>query len=146
MDRRRQALCDRVSAPRTHPSCGPVLIQRRRSPNPDTSASWPSASPAPRRRLCAVAFLVLLSPAVYSYSATMLQPSSLPLGVRSVEWLRTHHGNWLVDEVEHVYYTWKAPAKGGPQLKALPAVGTGRPVKPSGRDSAWPPPNQACDR
>ena len=53
----------------------------------------------------------------------MAQPSSLPLGVRSVEWLRTHHGNWLVDEVEHVYYSWKAPKKGGPQLETLPAVG-----------------------
>ena len=87
-----------------------------------------------------MAVLILLSPAVYSYSATMLQPSSLPLGVRSVEWLRTHHGNWLVDEVEHVYYSWKAPKKGGPQLKALPAVGTGRPVKPRARVAAWPPP------
>ena len=53
----------------------------------------------------------------------MLQPSSLPLGVRSVEWLRNHHGNWLVDEVESIYYGWKAPKKGGPQLKTLPAVG-----------------------
>src|SRR5690242_13417797 len=53
----------------------------------------------------------------------MLQPSSLPLGVRSVEWLRNHHGNWLVDEVERIYYSSKAPKKGGPQLKSLPAVG-----------------------
>jgi hypothetical protein len=70
-----------------------------------------------------VAVLALLSPALYSYASTMLQPSSLPLGVRSVEWLRAHHGNWLVDEVESIYYGWKAPAKGGPQLKTLPAVG-----------------------
>jgi hypothetical protein len=54
-----------------------------------------------------------------------LEPSSLPLGVRSVEWLRQHHGNWLVDEVESIYYRWKTPKKGGPQLKALPAVGLG---------------------
>jgi hypothetical protein len=87
-----------------------------------------------RRRVLGVALLVLLSPAVYSYSTTMLQPSSLPLGVRSVEWLRTHDGNWLVDSVEHVYYTWKAPKKGGPQLKALPALGVG-----SARPKAWPP-------
>jgi Phosphodiester glycosidase len=93
-----------------------------------------------------MALLILLSPAVYSFTATMVQPSSLPLGVRSVEWLRTHHGNWLVDEVEHVYYSWKAPQKGGPQLKALPAVGvgattaphTGRPSKRA-RVTAWPP-------
>src|SRR6266700_8296253 len=58
----------------------------------------------PRRRLrlrwLALAALLVLSPAVYSYTRTMLQPSSLPLGVRSVEWLRAHHGNWVVDEAE----------------------------------------------
>jgi hypothetical protein len=70
----------------------------------------------------------------------MVQPSSLPVGVRSVEWLRTHHGNWLVDEVEHIYYSWKAPKKGGPQLSALPVVGVaGRAAKPSARVKAWPP-------
>jgi hypothetical protein len=68
-------------------------------------------------------FLVLLSPVFYSYVSTMVQPSSLPLGVRSIEWLRQHHGNWVVDEAESVYYRWHAPKKGGPQLAALPAVG-----------------------
>jgi len=68
------------------------------------------------------ALAVLLAPAVWSYATTMLQPSSLPLEVRSVEWLRAHHGNWLVDQVEHAYYTWQTPAKGGPQLTALPAL------------------------
>ena len=71
----------------------------------------------------ALAFLVLLAPAAYSYTTTMMQPSSLPLWPRSVEWLRAHHGNWLVDEVEHYYYSWKTPAKGGPQLTSLPTAG-----------------------
>ena len=71
----------------------------------------------------ALAFLLLLAPAAYSYTTTMMQPSSLPLWPRSVEWLRAHHGNWLVDEVEHYYYSWKAPAKGGPQLTSLPTAG-----------------------
>ena len=87
-----------------------------------------------RRRLIGAALLVLLSPAAYSYSTTMLQPSSLPLGVRSVEWLRNHDGNWLVDGVEHVYYSSKAPKKGGPQLKALPALGVA-----AAKPKAWPP-------
>jgi Phosphodiester glycosidase len=87
-----------------------------------------------RRGLIGVALLILLTPAGYSYTATMLQPSSLPVGVRSVEWLRNHHGNWVVDEVEHVYYTWKAPTKGGPQLKALPPVGLSR----HAHGAAWP--------
>ena len=50
-------------------------------------------------------------------------PSSLPLGVRTVEWLRMHHFNWLVDETEHFYYSSETPAKGGAQLKTLPTVG-----------------------
>ena len=70
---------------------------------------------------------MLLTPVVYSYVTTMLQPSSLPLWPRTVEWLRANHGNWLVDEVEHYYYTWKAPKKGGPQLTKLPSIGVAPP-------------------
>src|SRR6476661_11268496 len=83
-----------------------------------------------RRRVLSVVsvtLLVLLTPVVYSYATTMMQPSSLPLWPRSVEWLRAHHGNWLVDEVEHYYYTWQAPDPGGPQLKTLPTVGVDTP-------------------
>jgi len=57
-----------------------------------------------RRRtavLALVAIALLILPAAYSYTTTMMKPSSLPLWPRSVEWLRAHHGNWLVDEVEH---------------------------------------------
>ena len=90
-----------------------------------------AATRVPRRRrglIAAVAVLVLLIPA-YSYATTMMQPSSLPLWPRSVEWLRAHDGNWLVDEVEHYYYSWKAPDKGGPQLTSLPKVGVGAAAK-----------------
>jgi len=99
------------------------------------------------RRLIATGVALLLAPVLYSYVSTMTQPSSLPLGVRSVEWLRANHGNWLVDEVEHVYYGWTAPAKGGPQLTSLPVVGlapaasapTARPVGAGAPAAAWPP-------
>ena len=69
-------------------------------------------------------------------------PSSLPLSVRTVEWLRMNHFNWLVDGAEHVYYTWKAPKKGGPQLTTLPAIGVGatdRRSKEHDHASPWPP-------
>src|SRR5437899_8985488 len=75
----------------------------------------------------ALVFLLLLAPAAYSYTTTMMQPSSLPLWPRSVEWLRAHHGNWLVDEVQHYYYSWQAPDPGGPQLRTLPTVGVDAP-------------------
>lgn len=95
----------------------------------------------------ALGVLALISPAVYSYAATMTEPSSLPLWPRSVEWLRAHHGNWLVDEVEHYYYTWTGPKKGGPQLARLPAVGLAavaqpvvvRPRRARQRARPWPP-------
>jgi predicted DNA-binding transcriptional regulator AlpA len=79
-----------------------------------------------RRRLrwwILLAVLVVLSPAIYSWTRMAMLPSSLPLGVRTVEWLRANHLNWLVDDAEHVYYTWQTPAKGGPQLTTLPTVG-----------------------
>ena len=90
-----------------------------------------------------IVLLVLLSPAIYSWTRMAVLPSSLPLSVRTVEWLRMNHFNWLVDGAEHVYYTWNAPKKGGPQLKTLPAVGLG--PKPERRNrhghaKPWPPP------
>jgi phosphodiester glycosidase len=88
-----------------------------------------------------VFLLLLLSPAIYSWSRMAMQPSSLPLGVRTVEWLRMHHLNWLVDEAEHVYYTWQTPAKGGPQLKTLPTVGVHTKAEAHRKAmAAWPPP------
>ena len=65
------------------------------------------------RRIVLLVVLVLLAPVIYSYTTAMMQPSSLPLWPRSVEWVRQHHGNWFVDEAEHYYYGWKAPSKGG---------------------------------
>jgi len=93
------------------------------------------------RRLSGLAVLVLLTPAVYSYVTTMMKPSSLPLWPRTVEWIRANHGNWLVDEAEHYYYTWKTPAKGGPQLKSLPPVGVTTASKAPTKHSiaVWPP-------
>ncbi len=100
----------------------------RQRARPATSARPAAPPPVPerflarrqarrrRRRwlLVASVLVVLVSPALYSYVATMIRPSSLPLSVRSVEWVRDHRGNWLVDDVERVYYGWwKAPRKAG---------------------------------
>jgi hypothetical protein len=100
-----------------------------------------------RRRILAAGVLVLLAPTIISYASWMLQPSSLSFGVRSVEWVRADvpFGNWLVDEIEHIYYTAQAPNKGGPQLKSLPAVGVSLPrilgiAKAFTQSAARPPP------
>ena len=88
----------------------------------------------------ATVVLVLVSPALYSYMATAEQPSSLPLAVRSVEWVRSHHGSWLVDETEHVYYGWlTAPRTGGPALAKLPPIGLPPPTPPPTARPTAPP-------
>src|SRR5205807_6705029 len=64
----------------------------------------------------------------YSYVTTMLQPSNSSFFVRTVEWVRGHGGAWLVNDIEHVYYSLNAPPKGGPALKSLPRVGIAAPI------------------
>ena len=70
--------------------------------------------------------VVVLSPVIYSYVTAMTKPSSLPLGIRTVEWIRANGGAGLVSFVEREYYTWTAPSKGGPPLRALPAINGAR--------------------
>jgi hypothetical protein len=84
--------------------------------------------------------VVLLVPVAYSYTSTMVQPSSLALWPRTVEWIRSNHGNWLVDTVERYYYGWKAPKPGGPTLKTLPRVGVATPAHrvARARIDVWP--------
>jgi len=73
--------------------------------------------------LALLTFAAVLSVPLWSYTTTMLQPSSLPLGVRSVEWVRAHHGAWLVDSAEHVWYGWvEAPKAKGPPAHTIPAL------------------------
>jgi hypothetical protein len=97
--------------------------------------------------LIALPFLGVLLWASVSYAAWMVQPTSMTWSERSTEWVRTEVplGNWLVDEIEHVYYSLNAPTKGGPQLKRLPTFGlTGPPAvaprPPSVRRPALLPP------
>lgn len=76
------------------------------------------------RTILVMVLLLALAPVTYSYVATMLQPSSLSLGMRTIEWIRDHNGEWLVNNAERVYYTTlAAPKKGGPGLVGLPTVG-----------------------
>jgi hypothetical protein len=86
-----------------------------------------------RRRIVSAAVLAPLCVVAYSYTLAMLKPSSLPLGIRSVEWVRANGGAWLVNDVENAYYRWAAPKKGGTSLRALPAVGVAAAAKAKGR-------------
>jgi hypothetical protein len=65
----------------------------------------------------------LLSYVTISFWAAISGPSNVSVGLRAVEWLRGNGAAWLVSDVERVYYSWTAPATGGPALRGLPKVG-----------------------
>ncbi len=113
---------------------------------PGTASAKRRHEPAVRRRrrrrrlLIAAPFLALLLVAASSYAVWMLEPTSMSWSERSTEWVRNEvpFGNWMVDKVEHVFYTWHAPKKGGAQLKRLPTFGLK--VPPTTQAAGWPPP------
>jgi hypothetical protein len=97
-----------------------------------------------RRVLIAAPFVGLLVWASVSYSSFMLEPTSMSWSERSTEWVRQKvpFGNWIVDNAENVYYSAKAPKKGGRAPKSLPAVGLAIPAeigKAVARAAPWPP-------
>jgi hypothetical protein len=77
------------------------------------------------RRIALTAALVALIPVFASYASAIVEPSNSTLGIRTVEWLRSHGAAGIVSKVESVYYSLTAPSKGGPTLRALPKVGYG---------------------
>jgi Phosphodiester glycosidase len=97
-----------------------------------------------RRRIfgtVAALFLLFFPAAVYSYVAYLTRPTSVSWDVNSVEWVRhkVPFGNWIMDQVEHTYYSANAPKKGGPQLKRLPKPGGGLSAIAGAAARAWPP-------
>ncbi len=62
----------------------------------------------------------------------LVAPSDTSLGIRSVEWLRDNGARGLVNRVESVYYSFNAPATGGPGLRALPQQGNAAPPNLAG--------------
>ena len=91
----------------------------------------------------AAPFVVVLSWAIVSYTAWMVQPTSMGSEARSAEWVRNEvpFGNWLVDNGEAIDYSLNAPKTGGPPLKTLPTVGLNPPrtSPPRSQAAAWPP-------
>jgi hypothetical protein len=74
-----------------------------------------------RRMLTATSALLVLL-AGLSWGVAMTARSDSSLSIRTVEWLRSNGLRGLVNTAESIYYSWTAPSKGGPALKALPKV------------------------
>jgi hypothetical protein len=89
---------------------------------------------APRRHYLIVGALVvaLMVPAAWSYGAALAAPGNDPAGVRSVEWIRQHHGRWLVNDIENFWYSHHKPKQGGAPKGGLTLPSTPPPTGPPG--------------
>jgi Phosphodiester glycosidase len=67
------------------------------------------------------AAVLCLIPVLVSYAKMLSHRSDSSVGIRTVEWMRDSGARGLVNEVESLYYSLNAPAKGGPALRTLPA-------------------------
>lgn len=78
-----------------------------------------------KRWIALTVAVVVLTPVAYSYTRALTGPGTDALGIRSVEWLRSHHLRWLVDDVENYWYSHHQPKKGGAPSRALRAEVSG---------------------
>ena len=101
-------------APARTPAAPPAL-RLRTYKRPPRQSSWRRA-----RRIALAVAAICLVPASVSYVGALAQRSNAGLGIRTVEWMRDNGARGLVNDVENLYYTLTAPAKGGPALRALP--------------------------
>lgn len=123
--------------------CALVLCAMRRPPARAGRDRPVSPAHARARRILALTLAALICVVFISFAVAMNAPSNTPLGVRAVEWLRGNGAAWLVSDVENIYYSWNAPATGGPALKRLPKVGGSHPRAAAGYR---PPPIRAVIR
>ena len=98
-------------------------------------AASPRSRPTGRRavrvrRIATIAATICLAPAFVSYIGAATRRSDSGIGIRTVEWLRDNGARGLVDRVENLYYSFTAPSKGGPPLRALPSQSGAVAVRP----------------
>jgi hypothetical protein len=102
-----------------------AIARRRRRRRPAAQTGRPARRSATPLGISIVEIAAVLATAIagVSWGQAMRQPSNSSFGIRTVEWLRDQGGAGLVSGVERAYYSLTAPAKGGAQLRTLPAVG-----------------------
>lgn len=101
------------------PSPGDLLAP---PPGAPTRRAREGRRPRRRRWIAALLAALLVFPA-YSYAQALTAPGNAPWDVRSVEWVRDHGGNSLVNAIENWYYTRRTPTDAVPPSGQRPAVG-----------------------
>jgi hypothetical protein len=111
--------------PRDHPADAGLVVADAPAPPPSRRERRQEAHSAKKarkartararwvRRGFVVALVVVLVPIAWSYVHALQRPGTDSLGIRTVEWIRDHGGNGIVNTVERWWYTNNPPAVGG---------------------------------
>jgi hypothetical protein len=89
-----------------------------------------------RRRILLIAAAALVALMVIpgvSYGRALGAPGSAPWSQRTVDWIRSNHGNGLMNAIENWYYTRHQPGTGPPEPATLPQAAAGRRGTPRAR-------------
>ncbi len=110
----------------------PSTEQVGESRNPDVSAGGMTGSAVPRHRVRRVlrrrwkallaAVVIVSVPVGCSYLTYLTEPGTASAGERSVDWLRDHGADGVVNRVEQWWYTRTPPGDGVPAASMLPAI------------------------
>lgn len=69
-----------------------------------------------------ITFAVTVGPTSYSYGTYLTAPGTASNGERTVDWIRDHGGDGIVNRAEQWWYTRKAPGDEIPSVAVLPAI------------------------
>jgi hypothetical protein len=83
------------------------------------------------KRLVLIALALILVVPTASYAHALTAPGSATLSMRTVDWVRSMHGNGLVNAIENWWYTRHKPSAGPPDTATLPTI-TATPPKALG--------------
>jgi hypothetical protein len=74
----------------------------------------------------AIVVVIALVPVAWSYIHALQAPGTDSLGIRTVEWVRDHGGNGIVNTIERWWYTNNPPPVGGtpPEIEATGTKGS----------------------
>jgi hypothetical protein len=120
------------------PEPEPTLSRRERRTVEENERSEQRAREARARwvrRGVAILVVIGLIPAGWSYVHALQRPGTDSFGIRTVEWVRDHGGNGIVNTVERWWYTNNPPAAGG-RPGQIQVQGTGGDVAVSLRPPA----------
>jgi hypothetical protein len=123
-----------TTAPDGRPLTRREIREQQQRARDSRKSQRPASTPRSRRKRwlvggVIVVVLALLIPVAISYVRYVTGPGTDSLSVRSVEWIRDHGGNGMVNTIERWWYTNNPPPTGGSpdKIRVQGTVGTAPP-------------------